>query len=141
MEQVDFYILAESGRRPAELIACRLAEKAYGQGHRVFILCQDAEQAETLDDLLWTFRQGSFLPHARAGTDPEVPIELGESLPAQGEVLINLGASLPEHWQRYTRLAEVVDKRPEVVQAARERFRGYRAHGLTPHTHELGETA
>lgn len=64
--RVDFYVLA--GPKPAARLrfACRLAEKAYRLDHRVHLQTGSAAEAEQLDELLWTFRQGSFVPHELA---------------------------------------------------------------------------
>jgi len=138
VERIDFYILPGAGRRAAELFACRLAEKAFAQGHRIFVRTEDRHQAEVLDELLWTFRAGSFVPHALLGADDEAPVQLGDALPARAaDLLINLGGALPEGWEAYDRLAEVVDQRPEVVTEARRRFRRYRKLGYPPHYHKL----
>ncbi|MEZ5578324.1 MAG: DNA polymerase III subunit chi [Candidatus Competibacteraceae bacterium] len=45
--------------------ACRLADKAYGLGHTVYLFTASEARAAALDDLLWTFRQDSFVPHER----------------------------------------------------------------------------
>ena len=63
MTKVDFYLLGE-GADSRERIACRLAEKAWRLGNRVYVLAPDQAAAQALDELLWTFSQGSFVPHA-----------------------------------------------------------------------------
>ncbi len=139
MERVDFYILAGSGRQAAEQFACRLCEKAYNQGNRIFIRAEDGAQTEALDELLWTFRSGSFLPHARVGADDEdTPIVLGERVPERAlDLLVNLAGTLDGPWQNFSRLAEVVDQRPGAIQAARQRYRAYRGAGYELHYHNL----
>jgi len=37
----------------------------------------------------------------------------------------------------FERVAEVVDQQPDVLQASRVRFRGYRERGVEPTTHKL----
>jgi len=63
MTQVDFYILSDETGTARALLACRLTEKAWKQGHRVYINTASPQQLADLDDLLWTFRAGSFIPH------------------------------------------------------------------------------
>lgn len=139
MERIDFYILPTAEPRAVELFTCRLAEKAYTQDHRIFIRTRDQAQTELLDELLWTFRQGSFLPHGPAAAGEDEPILLGETVPptAQHDLLINLGSALPPQWESFQRLAEVVDQHPELLEAARMRFRSYRERGYHPHYHKL----
>jgi len=61
--RVDFYVLEGTGT-PARLkVACRLAEKAYLASQRALIWHTDRAELEMLDELLWTFADGSFVPH------------------------------------------------------------------------------
>lgn len=123
------------------ILACRLAEKAYGLGHRVYIHTRSPEQARELDDLLWTFRQNSFVPHALLPfeEDDSPPVFIGwEDKPGvQAEVLINLTHEVPAFFQRFERVAELVDQEPQTLAKSRERFRYYRDQGLTPTSHRL----
>ena len=66
MTRIDFYILADSAQRSRALFVCRLAEKAYRMKHPIYIHTESEQQSALMDDLLWTFSQGSFLPHALA---------------------------------------------------------------------------
>lgn len=141
--RVDFYILPGDSTRERTLFACRLAEKAYQQGHRLFLRVNTPAEAVSLDELLWTFRQGSFLPHARLEHADGEPILVGtaatEDTPR--DVLINMGESLPEFWQDYSRVAEVVNQAPAVLSGSRARFRAYRQEGREPHTHRMDQGA
>ena len=93
MPRVDFYVLPDNKDNGRALLACRLADKAYTLGHEVYILVASEAQAGALDDLLWTFRQDSFIPHERyplAG-DEASPVLIGTILPteARAYILIN----------------------------------------------------
>ncbi len=60
-----------------EMRACEIAERIYSQGERLQILAVDQEQAARLDDLLWTFKPDSFVPHGRwqgEENDPPHPV-------------------------------------------------------------------
>ncbi|MBT8407217.1 MAG: DNA polymerase III subunit chi [Deltaproteobacteria bacterium] len=46
-----------------EMRTCEIAEHSYAQGDRLQIIAIDEEQAARLDDLLWTYKPGSFVPH------------------------------------------------------------------------------
>ncbi|RMD71727.1 MAG: DNA polymerase III subunit chi [Gammaproteobacteria bacterium] len=128
--RVDFYLLEEGDPL---LLACRLAEKAYEAGLRVYILVSSPEEAKVLDDLLWTFKPNSFLPHALEG---DAPILIG-TRPPEGEVdvLINLTPSLPPLEKRFPRILEVVDAGGR--EKARERYRVYKEKGYALHTHKV----
>lgn len=141
MTQVDFYILQDSqpGARP--LFTCRLTEKVFRQGHQVYINTASSQQLEQLDDLLWTFREGSFLPHAvyEADTGDKPPILLGHAVEPDGpsDVLLNLSSELPPFFSRFSRVAELVGGDATQLDAARERYRFYKDRGYTLNTHNL----
>ena len=71
--------------------------------------------------------------------DCEAPVALTTGpLPAgHADVLINLGSVLPPAFDRFARVAEFLDARPEVRAAGRERFKAYRARALEPQTHNV----
>ena len=141
MTRVDFYVLDGAAPGGRERFACRLAETAYERGHRVYIHAPDGAAAARLDDLLWTFRAGSFVPHDVAGPepDPDVPIHIGhEGEPADHEdVLINLAADVPRFFSRFARVAEVIDGDEGTRQQGRERFRFYRERGYPLESHNI----
>ena len=89
MTQVDFYILNDRQPRTAALFTCRLTEKAFKKGHKVFINTGSEQQLRQVDDLLWTFRAGSFLPHAVYSDDAvtDHPILLGHNIEPDGEAV------------------------------------------------------
>ena len=141
MTRVDFYSLPEKSGGDRFLLTCRLVERIYGEGHRIFIHLPDSEQAHHLDRLLWTFRQQSFLPHGLAkGTDRELtPILIGvdDGPPEEDQVLINLGTPVPTFFGRFARLCEPIDYDATMRSAGRDRFRYYRDRGYELHHHHI----
>lgn len=139
--RIDFYVLPDQKENGRALLACRLADKAYGLGHTVYVFTASEARAAALDDLLWTFRQDSFVPHERYPLVGEEgsPVLVGTAAPAtvEAQVLINLADALPEGFERYERVVELVDQHPEVLMQSRERFRQYREQGCAPETHKL----
>jgi DNA polymerase-3 subunit chi len=61
--RVSFYVLGGTEPNTRLGYACRLVEKAYKLQNRIHAHTGDANMAKVLDTLLWTFRQGSFVPH------------------------------------------------------------------------------
>ncbi len=99
-------------------------------------------QAEQLDQMLWTFRDGSFIPHERIAPDqeqPRAPVRIGtpEVYSADGEFLINLCDVVPTFYSGYSRIAEIVAADEASRKAGRERFRQYRELGVEPTTHNI----
>lgn len=143
MTRIDFYILEHGGPEQGPQVACRVAEKAWLAGHKVYIHAADAGEAAQLDELLWTFRQGSFVPHqklaAGAPADALTPIHIGwEGEPAvHDEVLINLAAEVPLFFSRFQRVAEIVPADDQAKQQGRARYKFYRDRGYPLQTHTL----
>jgi DNA polymerase-3 subunit chi len=137
--QVDFYILDENAPRSRALFACRLTEKAVSLGHRVYLHAASEGAARELDELLWTFRDRSFLPHCLAGSGEDAPVHIGHSGEPAGpfHLLVNLGAEVPGFFERFERVAEVVDGDEGQKARGRERFRHYKDRGIAPETHKL----
>lgn len=143
MTRVDFYVLNQEDPGGRFLFACRLAEKAYQQGHSVYIHADTAADARQLDTLLWTFRAGSFVPHQpmEEGMQPEpdTPVHIGHGSEPGGhdDVLINLAAEVPLFFSRFKRVAEVLDGEEERRREGRERYRFYRDRGYTLKSHQI----
>ncbi len=140
MPQVDFYSLPEASPNTRPLFACRLARKAYGLGHRVYLYVDTQDQARLLDDLLWTFDPNSFIPHAPhpAPPDDASPVLIGNEPPPPGmDLLINMAAATPTFYTDFPRVADMVDQRPEILANGRDRFALYKRQGFMPNYHKL----
>jgi DNA polymerase-3 subunit chi len=142
--QVDFYIL-ESDSEDARLrLACRIVDKATQQEQHVFVNSTSDSEAQKLDELLWTFSQGSFIPHKivrhAVETAPREPVVIGlhqQPVGERWELLINLAADVPDFFSRYERVAEVVDGNAVRREQSRERYRFYRDRGYKLNTHQV----
>lgn len=141
MTRIDFYVLPNADPTERSLLACKLAGKAYSQGLKVYIHTPSASDTQHLDDLLWTFRDNSFLPHAihSAATDDAAPILLGHDHEPTDhtDVLINLGTDIPLFFSRFDRVTELVDQRPDYLAQSRERYQFYKERGYELNTHKL----
>lgn len=140
MSRVDFYVLSEADDQARRLMACKLTEKAWRLGLRIYIRAASEREATQLDDLLWTFRQGSFLPHAltTAGA-AEVPIWVGAPnlpLPEGVDLCVNLAADEFDPTQ-FERIAEIIDQDETRRRWGRERYRNYKERGFQLETHQL----
>lgn len=141
MPKIDFYILADANASSRLAFACRLIEKAYQNQHRVYIHTEDEPMAHQLDELLWTYRDDSFIPHHLhgEGPDPAPPIQIGFAAAPikQRDLLINLSLSIPEHYAQFNRIIEIVSHETTVQETAREHYRYYRGYGFEITTHKL----
>lgn len=139
--RVDFYVLSAGDKGARLRFACRLTEKAYTLKHSAYAHVDSAAHARELDELLWTFRAGSFVPHEIASpetTDPP-PVIIGHASEsdAQADLLINLAETIPSFFDRFERVAEIVDASDDGRRAGRQRFSFYRDHGYAPNTHKI----
>lgn len=140
--RVDFYILQGEANR--ELMACKLCEKAYQQGVSVYVLTTSPAHAQQLNELMWTFKDGSFIPHQLANTesiniDNSMVSLIGWQADEQStcDMLINLTDTVPENYKNYQRIAEIVNQNESIKQAGRLRFSHYRQQDCELHHHEI----
>jgi len=119
---------------------CRLLRKAVVSGSRVVVM-GEATSLNQLDTALWTFSALDFVPHCRLPADPQVssisPVVLTEnatSAPHQ-DVLVNWGARVPDGFEQFGRLIEVVTSDDQDRAQARERWKHYadRGYAITRH--------
>jgi DNA polymerase-3 subunit chi len=148
--RVDFYILEAADPASRLHFACRLTEKAYGMSTGVYAHTGTPAEAQRLDELLWTFRQGSFIPHqlltniaedaARLNAKAHTPISIGSGSASEheGDLLINLTDELPEFATGFQRIAEIICGNEEAQQTGRKRYKQYKGMGLEPETHRIG---
>jgi DNA polymerase-3 subunit chi len=142
MTRVDFYLLNDPAPAARDMALCKLAHKVFALGHRIYVMTGDNEEAQRLDQLLWTFSAGSFVPHelcAEHANHPLTPVLIGTRSPPDScdDVLISTAPDVPECFSRFQRVAEIVGGDEPAKQRARDRFRFYRDRGYTLQTHPL----
>ena len=147
MTRVDFYVLGDTADQARERFACRLVEKAWRLKHKIYLHAASSQDAQRVDQLLWTFRDGSFVPHAlesgeldgalaaatpvRIGTGPEPAFD--------ADLLVNLDHEVPLFFSRFERVAEIVAGEDDKAKAAApERFRFSRDRVNTLEYHQIG---
>lgn len=123
--------------------ACRLLRKATSTGARV-VVTGEPELLRQLDAALWTFAPLEFIAHCHAArADEKVlaasPVVLADAAQAapHREVLVNLGPALPEGFEKFERLIEVVTQDEEDRLGARGRWKHYADRGYAITRHDL----
>jgi DNA polymerase III subunit chi len=161
MPDVSFYILASESLQERYLFACRLIEKAYRSGHFCYVLTDNAEQSQKMDDLLWTFRAGSFIPHQLyTGELPDIARDDVHAASSPGasaaiEKVILIGSlDAPEHWQKTIinlsstcphasdqteRILEILDNSEATKVSGRQRYRHYQQSGINVTIHKINQ--
>lgn len=130
-----FHILLQNTPSARHLHASRLANKAWQQGDRACIVCDTAQQAEEVDELLWNLTPDAFIPHSIV-TAPDTPctdpvgVLLCPPAMEDWDTVIILSENLPEHADRFRRLALIAHNDPAALNQARSHYRQLRALGI-----------
>ena len=110
--QVDFYLLSEDNPDALLVLACRLLEKAYHQKLDAWVWCHNDTDAAALDSRLWTFKEESFVPHARYDEvlSEHTPITIATDYPSHctAPLLLNLSSKIVQPQPNLERILEIV---------------------------------
>ncbi|NII12081.1 DNA polymerase III subunit chi [Oleiagrimonas sp. C23AA] len=138
--RADFYLIDKPRfREQPLLLVCELARKAMAAQQPTLVLTRDFEQADTLDDLLWSFDEDAFIPHQIAG-DEDDDITAVLIVPPDTEVqdrplVINLRETIASG--QYQRVLEVVAADPAEREGSRQRWRQYKQRGFEIAKHDM----
>ena len=142
MPDVSFYILSSASEQERCLFACKLAEKAYRNGACLYLRTASEEQNRLLDDLLWKFRAGSFIPHRIC--NGEAPANANRILIGTGaapqnwqKIIVNLSPQAPDNLEQAERILEILNADENIRQAGRQRYRQYQQLQLAITTHHM----
>lgn len=140
MPNVTFYLLIAQ-RHNSEQFACRLVDKTWQQGLAVHLHLRDEHHCRTVDQLLWQWREDSFIPHETIdiSSEPCTSVTLGCRPPQlnHAQLVINLTDDTPDYFQGFSRVCEIVSQTPEDIAISREKFKRYRQSGIEPTVHKL----
>lgn len=138
---VDFYLLTEETVESRHAFACKLIEKIWRLNHRIFVYCSDQKSAEVMDELLWTYKPNSFIPHHIQGEGPEPPppVQIGYGAEPRGfsDVMVNLTTTIPTFVARFNRVVEIVANHSSQKENARQLYRMYRRQNYAIKTHNI----
>lgn len=108
-----------------------------------YVFSESLAQSQMLDDLLWTFRAGSFIPHQLyTGELPssEQVILIGTQTAPElwQKIQINLSSQQPEALEQAERIVEILDNNTDTKALARQRYRHYQQRlGANITTHNI----
>ena len=109
MAETLFYHLE---KRSLEEILPGLVEKSRQRGWKALIRCDTADRADSIDTLLWTYDDQSFLAHAQAGDGDSarqpVLITVEEGNPNSAEIVFYVGGAQPNDWATLNALSRIV---------------------------------
>lgn len=109
----------------------KLVEKALAGGFKVLLTARDDAAAEQLNQLLWSYDSGSFLPHGTIadGSPERQPVLIAtEAVPLnQAEVLIVTDGRIAPPSTAYKKVLDIFDGRESAsLEAARSRWLEYK---------------
>lgn len=142
MPEVSFYILSSHLQQERYGFACKLIEKAYRNKRFCYVYTDTLQQSQQLDQQLWTFRAGSFVPHQiyeNKTPDYEQTILIGTNPAPENwhNLILNLSSNYPENILHTERILEILDNNEDVKQQGRQRYQQYNQAGfdITIHNH------
>lgn len=139
MTKVDFYVLqgvASTDQR--EQFACRLVNKAFKQGHSVYINTNDMASCDQIDELLWREPAAGFIPHSVIDSGAAaVNIGYGTDPGEHSQVLLNLADKVPDFFSRFQRVVEIVIFEPRIRELTRANYKFYKDRGLPLNSHTI----
>jgi DNA polymerase-3 subunit chi len=116
---------------------CRVAAKVWQVAGEADILCIDQEAAQQMDDMLWTFQAGAFVPHGLSNQEA-VRIHTVQSCPESCNVLILCGLwNLPSPLPSCARLVDFIPAEVSAKESARTRYKQLKKIGYTLQVHSL----
>ena len=107
---------------------------------KIFIITDSDTTGKQLDELMWQYPEGRFLPHAMIDDrdSAKAPVLIGTlSGLNPADVVINLCQEAVPQPERFSRVLEIVPYADDEKAASRVKFRVYRNLGLDPQTHEI----
>ncbi|MCW5238973.1 DNA polymerase III subunit chi [Verminephrobacter eiseniae] len=123
--------------------ACRFARKVQRSDARL-VIAAPAQMLAALDHMLWALAPQDFVAHCRDDADQEllaasaVLLAQDARSTAHHEVLLNLQPQVPQGFERFDRLVEVVSAQDQADRTeARARWRHYASLGLAITRHDL----
>jgi len=146
MTHVDFYILPDDQLTTAQHYACKLAERNWQSGKRVLIQTDTAEESHQLDDLLWSIKDNSFIPHGVATlelTDQQQPILISHQKinDENFQSILNLSSRPSDICiENEIKIDEILNQDEQRKLSGRQNYKVYRELGYTLEHHMLETT-
>jgi DNA polymerase-3 subunit chi len=133
MTEMLFYHLQQ---QPIERVLPTLLEKSLERGWKVVVQAGSEERVEALDAHLWTFQEGSFLPHGTwrelDAREQPVLLTLHDHNPNAATVRFLIdGVDVPGDAASYERIVLLFDgDDPDAVETARKRWSDAKENGF-----------
>lgn len=130
-----------------EVEACARIARAWEKGDRLYVWAASQAEAARWDELLWTFREDSFVPHGlwqgEEACDEPVAVGWRAANPNGARWLVVAGGQTPAEVtaaaSSFARIMDFVPKRDKAAtDAARARYKALQQAGIEPAYHKAG---
>jgi len=109
------------------------------------VVADDDAAIQTLDQVMWTFNDASFLAHDNLSeANPPSDTHIGPHnavsqavLARNYDVLINLSNTVPMFSHHFARIAEIVEADEPAKAAGRTRYKSYKTEGFELKTYTI----
>jgi len=144
MTRIDFYIIKDGNSKDEQSVACLLTDKASRQNYKILIVGESDNQLKTLNEMLWTFRDTSFLPHQILAAEADnvnpllnIALATDSTRFPKANLLINLSGQVPKNAKDFERIAEIVPADKTQRANSRLRYKEYQKLNFELNTHEI----
>ncbi len=126
-------------------VVCDVVENEFSQGNKVIINVSDEDEGKSLDNMLWSWKQSSFVPHSFAislseSTKDPVLITSDVSDDLSYDTLILVNPSNIDKFNSFKTVIDFAEKyNPTKIETDRKRFKLYRDQKFTIKTMNPGE--
>ena len=140
MTKVNFYLLKQNTEAARVALCCKLAEQQLRSGQRVCVQTASTESAQAIDQLLWSFKPESFVPHALVSESAAAtaPVVVGAGdIPAGITCVLNLADTPVSASVSLTAIAEFILNDDAAKAQSRLRWNHYKQLGFELQLHQL----
>ena len=144
LTEVSFYQVMNATPASVDATLPALLEKVLKTGKTVVVKCPSEGRMERLDEALWSYKEGSFLPH---GTQDDAfkekqPVYLTteDENPNGAEILVTVSGATSADFSSFERVLDMFEASDVQKENARERWKDLKSKGypLTYYAFENG---
>ena len=137
-KSVNFYLKETTEDADIQHLTCLVIQKAWRSGYQIYVLFDTVEESTYFDDLLWTFKNDSFVPHALYSEAADSPIVIGtvaDQCPQHCTAIVTRQSEALSNY--HLRIMDIIGTGETAREKARDRYRFYKRAGIEPQMHKL----
>lgn len=133
MTKFSFYVSSSSSSSGLYKLLPSLLEKMLNKNHKILIACNTPEITKYLDDLLWSHKEISFLPHGTNSQEnyekqPILITSESENL-NNADILISFSGKQVKNISSFIQVFDIFESSQEQLNAGRQRWKEYKNKG------------